>query len=390
MDGDLVPLVALLACHTTSGVRLAQVRQCLASIAAQAGKPPLALLASISAESLELLEQVRAEFDRFQVAIAGRVLVRAHFHARRRHQFQHFEALAEPLRQLARELVQGSSLNNTAVDANMDDWVDEEGVDAFWLLFTDDDDIWHPCRTLIFRRVIADTLSASKVQHAPVAVPVYAMNTASVAECADSADVDELMRSGRAGILSYSPEEARQRSFLEYWLHAVPARVFLDFLVCTPPATLAHGLCDIRFATFIRDHAGFPTALFTPPMPHVFWMYFHRQHDSQVTRDLKSAASVTLEDVQLADSLRKSLSGCASMGTGDPVAQLVAEIRRDVEAMVLYGRVPPEDIVEASLRRHSLHGTPDAPAWARLAHSLAAQAIPVLAPPDTIGAPLQL
>merc|ERR1719388_563629 len=112
-----------------------------------------------------------------------------------------------------------------------------------------------------------------------------------------------MIQNGKCGTLSYTPEEARDRSFLEYWLHAVPLTVFLDFLDRTSPAVLSHSLCDVRFATFIRDHAGIPTSIYLPPMPHLFWMYFHRQHEGQVIRDLQSAAKVATEDSMAAKQL---------------------------------------------------------------------------------------
>merc|ERR1719443_1793713 len=197
------------------------------------------------------------------------------------------------------------------------------------------------------------------------------------------------MRDGRAGILGYPAKEAQERSFLEYWLYSAPARVLLDFIACTPPTTLAHGVCDVRFSTFIRDHAGAPTAYYYSPTPRLFWMYYHRQHDAQLTKQLRSEAPVIDRDRRTAATLWQSGALAAAEDVEGPdaedlVAARVAEIRRDVEMLVLYGLVAVEDLVGATLRRQELLDHPDAQAWADLAVQLANEAIPHLAPPGWI------
>lgn len=207
------------------------------------------------------------------------------------------------------------------------------------------------------------------------------MNTSCAEDCASAEHVDAMLRRGEAGLLRYGAVEAEERAFLEYWLHAVPGRAFLDFLACTPGPVLAHHFCDVRFACFLRQHTGASTALYTPPEPHLSWMYFHRQHAGQVTRGLRSSATVGPEDVEAAIRLRR-LGALQGPGEGAvAAAATVAEIRRDVEMLVLYGQVAPEDIAQATLHRQGLAGGPDAAAWAGLAEALAAEVAPVLAPP---------
>lgn len=275
-------------------------------------------------------------------------------------------------------------------------------MDDFWLLFTDDDDLWHPCRTLVFRMAIA-SVAARGGPRAPVAVPQYSMDVERTPDGVDDIDVDFLMRNQLVGMIKYSPEDARERSFLEFWLHAVPARTLLDFIACTPHTTLEHGLCDIRFSTFLRDHAGASTVFYSPPNADVIWMYYHRQHGAQLTVGLKSAADVTPADVEVAQRLRTRLGAMTSLRkareavvaaaggareqlevTHDLVAQFVAEVRRDVEMLVLYGQIANNVIVEATLTRQHLLGTPDESVWAAVAAELAEAAIPVLAPPGWV------
>ncbi|CAK0845513.1 unnamed protein product, partial [Prorocentrum cordatum] len=110
-------------------------------------------------------------------------------------------------------------------------------------------------------------------------------------------------------------------------------------------------------------------------------MYFHRQHAAQATQGLRSAAPVHEADLEVAARLRERLhtpgpARQAADAAGDLVAQFVAEIRRDVEMLVLYGQVAVGDIVEASLRRHGLLGTPDAHVWEGVAAEIAAEAPP--------------
>lgn len=382
-------MVVFLASHIDCERRLFQLQQCLESITGQAPAKPLAVLASVSAADADLLVRAMGALEAFNSS-SPEVYVHVLPQQSRRSQFSHFAALVplvQQLPQLLREALAPSRARLELAETCI--------VDDVWLLFTDDDDIWHPCRTLVFEQATRRQCGGqARRARVPVAVPLYAMNTGDASACNSHGDVDAMMMAGSAGIITYKPEEASQRSFLEFWLHAVPARVFLDFVACTPSATLDHPLCDVRFSTFVRDHAHGPTAYFTPPLETGVWMYFHRQHEEQATHGLRTAATVSAADAALAAGLRSRLQeaeaeaeaaggpGPASRGRGEMhVAQMVAEIRRDVEMLVLYGSLEREVVVEAALRRQDLVGTPTAAVWAEVAAELASAAAPALAPP---------
>lgn len=150
--------VAMLASHVTSAARLERLKQCLASVAAQRGGPPLALLASISAGTPGLLDGVRQAVRMFEAgpAAASGLRVHALLHSGRRPQFVHLAALEPPLRRLAAgealAPVLEAEAGSEAREGETADWVDDADVERLWLLFTDDDDLWHPSRTEVFRQ----------------------------------------------------------------------------------------------------------------------------------------------------------------------------------------------------------------------------------------------
>jgi hypothetical protein len=90
--------------------------------------------------------------------------------------------------------------------------------DADWVFFTDDDDLWHKDRTLLFRQGVFEACKKSNVES------VIVVNETKV------------------------KQEARNK---EYWEYAVPALQFRTFLSMVPAETKKHRFCDCLFVSWI-------------------------------------------------------------------------------------------------------------------------------------------
>lgn len=384
-----VPLVVLLASNVNSVTHLQRLRCCLASITAQFPTKPMLVLASVSAEAPELMQEVELEFAEFDASNDQQMKVHAIFHSHRRSQFSHFAALVPVLQRVTT----GDGQKSKAQFARNQQSLGT--IDSLWLMFTGDEDIWHPRRTHMCQKAVLSSVSGPR---APVAIPHYAVNISDEPECSSYEDVDRMLRSQRARVMSRTLDEAREGPYLELRMHAVPARVLLDFLACTPHTTIEHRLCSIRFSTFLRDHAGAPTVFLSDASGEEDWMYYHRQDPTQAQRGLSFEAEVEAADIGVANRLRLQLgvdtglqiAADAGGPMGDPtladdlLALLIAQVRRDVEMLVLYGQLEADDIAEAALLRHDLLSVPDAAIWKGVAAEIAKAVVPVLAPPGWI------
>ena len=127
-----------------------------------------------------------------------------------------------------------------------------------------------------------------------------------VAGITTAAGVDELLRNRTAGIKKWNTDPA---SLHPYWMHAVPLRVFFDFILCTPPQALLHESCDFRLTNFLRDHTSLPLVFIESSFWDIFWMYFHRQHhEGRVcASSLWVEANVDEQDAENAKRVRDSL-----------------------------------------------------------------------------------
>jgi hypothetical protein len=118
-----------------------------------------------------------------------------------------------------------------------------------WLLFTDDDDLWHPQRVRLTRcacsAVTASGPSAARSEVCALSFGVYAYPLDEAArEAKGPADVDRLIASRQAGLWLGSSE---------IFQYAVRPAFLARFLCETPAAVLAHSLCDVRYAQWMRQ-----------------------------------------------------------------------------------------------------------------------------------------
>ena len=116
------------------------------------------------------------------------------------------------------------------------------GSPTLWLLFSDDDDLWHPRRAALVRRACA---AAAPHEHA-LTFPIYAypVEESACAGVAACADVD-LCIARRSVALWLGSSEVFQ--------FAVRAPLLRGFLRAEPPAVRRHRFADVRFAQYVRQ-----------------------------------------------------------------------------------------------------------------------------------------
>ena len=203
-------VVALLASHISSRRRLKYLEQCLRSIAAQQ-IPPAALYLSWYADD----------------AHAAAVL--AAFEA------QPLPMRFVPLRQ-AERLSQYEHLHRALQRAEPDLL---PPATSTWLIFSDDDDMWHPRRTELVRLACAAHPSA----HA-LSLGVYAHpTTETTREAASATEVDRALDAQAASIWLGAAE---------IFQFAVRPRALAQFLRSEPRCVQRHKFCDVRFSQYLR------------------------------------------------------------------------------------------------------------------------------------------
>ena len=226
-DEPACAIYVLLASHVSSPERLAHLRSALDSIGAQSDAPDAMVLSWYADDTLA--SQVEALLSSSRVKNSLRF--RAVRQTRRLSQYQH---LREALNALERELPP------------------RDAPTSPWLLFCDDDDLWHPERTRLARLACAQASSEPAAPGPPsqpliraIGFGVYTYPTEGDAQAArTAADVDGAIRARHAAIwLGVS----------EIFQYAVRPSLLRDFLRGEPESVLAHRFADVRFATWMRQ-----------------------------------------------------------------------------------------------------------------------------------------
>ena len=216
-------LAVLLASHVNSKKRLRYLSFLLNSIAEQVLDMPEGLYVSWYATDEALACATQELLSRAVLPLRVRTMRQA----RRLTQYQHFRK--------ALTAFERDHGGNSPVPA--------------WLLFTDDDDLWHPQRVHLTRRacsaVTASGPSAARSEVCAISFGVYAYPLDEAAqEAKGPADVDRLIASRQAGLWLGSSE---------IFQYAVRPAFLARFLCAAPAAVLAHTLCDVRFAQWMRQ-----------------------------------------------------------------------------------------------------------------------------------------
>lgn len=380
--------------------RVKRMSQLMNSIAAQV-HPLTAFMASISSETKKLMKGARNVFEKLEEDVSKQgMIVHVTYQTTRLTQFEHYASLMEPVRKLAHSLKSpgGQKTKGESNGATM--YHDDKENSNIWLLFTDDDDLWHPFRILVYSQAINTTLK----QHGmtALAIPVNAQNSGIGADFEKPKDVDEMLRNQAGQIVQYTVKMALEKAILlQYWTHAVPFRIMLDFLLVTPPEALNHESCDYRFSFMMRGHLKKKTNLLESGLLSVFWLYFHRQHnEGRVSTGIWAAAKVKPEDIELATKVQGKLTQSydghwaaekehteGRPENEDPVVRICAELRRSVERhLTVYGALLPlSTVVEGTLQQQRLQDTADKAGWAELIEQMISAKYPTLVLPNRPG-----
>ncbi|CAK0833078.1 unnamed protein product [Prorocentrum cordatum] len=245
-------VVALLASHLGDEDRLWKLERCLQSIAAQE-EPPAEVLVRWSAAGAELEAQACELLDG-----CGLPCALTAWRAEPAAQFEHYAAL-------------GSRLLSGRPAAELDE---------AWLIFSDDDDIWHPRRAAHFSRAAAAAagcggLAAGVFRDARPRDPGARPRSAG--------DVEALLRSGLAE--QTGDTELMGAGFrLEYFHYCVRPALLAAFLQRAPAALLSSPYCDLALAEFARlaSWANGPPPLHDPGRDD--WMYYARWRTTTAAR----------------------------------------------------------------------------------------------------------
>ena len=223
-----------MASHVSSKQRLTYLRYALESIAAQETPPDAIVLSWYADEPLatEVLETLRA------IRLPMRV-----------------RCLRQP-----RRLSQYCHLREALAAFELEAPRDAAGVAATWLLFCDDDDLWHPMRTRFARLACAEAGAEPPVVGATADAPaqpavralafgVYAYPVEAAAqEVRTPAQVNRSLDARHAGIWLGASE---------VFQYAVRPALLRTFLRQESDAVLNHRFADVRFATWMRQvHKG--------------------------------------------------------------------------------------------------------------------------------------
>lgn len=226
-DGTVHTNATFMATHVDSPRRLASLRSALASIALQTVHPNLYL--SWSASSAALEDEVRATLEEHAVILRG-----SYHQAQRRSQFEHN-------RHTAREL---AAANERA---------DERTVQ--WILFSDDDDVWHPQRCEFYCTLISQVDTESRAKSQAMVCPWFLQRTSgheTLPPVASAAEAERELRAGRMAVEDLSG----QRDAYEHWSACVRLERVLDFFRMAPDGLVASTFCDVAFARFFGKGHG--------------------------------------------------------------------------------------------------------------------------------------
>ena len=271
--------VCLLATHISSAKRIDSLRHCLLSIAAQSTAP--ALYISWSAATRELEDRVKALLRE-----SGMPVTQPFFHAKPLAQFEHYRFLATQLRETEKSMEATHGLSHT------------------WVLFSDDDDVWHPQRLHYYCVRLQELNAETRCKRAQI---VRCDWHASLNPGAESKrpppvtradEVDPLLRSARWALKQPPPGE-----WAEHWCLMVRLDRFLAWCAAAAPTLLSSPYCDIAFArTLSPKYFDAALAVNVPHEKGVPWLYAYNMSEKldgagNVTRlPSNAAARLSLAD----------------------------------------------------------------------------------------------
>lgn len=282
-------LIALCASHINSWPRLAHFRHMVHSWIDQVC--PIPLFVEMSVETPDLADQIRVFLAKIDdpfltITIADN----------KRSQFGHYQALVDRL---------GTCYSHT------------------WVLFTDDDDLWHPRRSETYANALANTPDLSIASHISSVCSYTRDICKKYADIASLAEIEHLPQ---------TTHTMADRDYVQLCIRFSDLRLFFNIL---PPVVRDYQCCDILIERFITHTLSRKAMHVLPPVP----LYFYREC-SQYAHNRPTPSDMT-DFIYWNGCLYQAKSGAKDSATIAKVAQILLRdmpgipskmIRRKVEA----------------------------------------------------------
>ena len=338
-------LVLFIACHCKDAARLSKLRRCLRSVCAQMGAiaqpsssssssseweaadwPLAGVLVSWSAEDETLRKLCRITFDDLLKVPAGVCAA-----------FERPESLTQ-LQHLASLLPEATRL----VGADGSKTKDGGGTNEVWVMFSDDDDVFHPARCAAYKRAIeVSPEEAHAVSASWVARPLV-----SEEKVESAGDVERLVASGRAVRTpkAGSEKEGGGGAWDEYWNTSLRLKSLTTFFeVGCPPSGRTSKYADIALYYYLKYAV--PTMRFVPHNESDFtgcWMHYYdkpiKVSDAAGQGAASSGASLAKGDIERAVAMRETLIATrATLEAASPadVAKSKGAAGVDIESLIV-------------------------------------------------------
>jgi hypothetical protein len=300
----------LIPCHLDSPRRVLLFRRCAQSVAFQQRLPGMInVFVSLSGSlrggngACSIIKDLRARADE-NPAIRWHVLDNGH---EQRSQFEHLDDMLEASMELC---------------------------SSAWLMFLDNDDLWHPWRINVFHRVLSQRIAAGEGD-APFSIPCKLVLKNMTG---DDGRLDQLICGyddwdtwkqdpALASQITETAAGLHGEDCDEFFDYCVPTSVFRDFMRTTPARIKAHTYCDLRFDALLRlitddDQVGLGQ--------EIPWLMAHHK----ITMDVKQACFDSAATGSLhTDATRASMSVSSAPEDAELVSRFQLSITPEQVAM---------------------------------------------------------
>lgn len=256
-----IRIVAMMASHIGNAERLAWFRVCLRSIIAQSHATSVAVSWSAATEALASKTRCLLSETMLRTEVVSREQPRP------LSQFEHYRALTKQLEQ-----------------------TEDTGESSHWVIFSDDDDLWHPERSGVYSSLLADSDGNMSVVSA--VCPWY-VSDPDGRRPSSVEEVNAWLKEGTAVIKGGLSEKVLKDASVhgndeEYWMYAVRRRALDKFFEDATDSLLACKFCDMAFRSFVRGFGGSAgQTVYIQNGPQSPWMYFYNYHDSKCQKSVE-------------------------------------------------------------------------------------------------------
>lgn len=180
-----------------------------------------------------------------------------------------------------------------------------------WLLLTDDDDLWHPQRSMMYAGALrAASRSAARDRVLAVVIPHY-IDADAAHEAVSPMCVDLLVRAKAAAVRSLVKPGEECMGSGEAWCYSMRLGTLAQFLAAADPCVVSHVYWDLCFVKFLRSSNRCMVAELEPAIVDECWMYFYRR-DECVSPASRLAASKATAAVPFVPDFMSEAVACVS------------------------------------------------------------------------------